>query len=370
MKRALWLTLVLAAAPLAAQAASPPRYHVTVLGDAGRAYRLNDRGQVVGETDDKAFLYDGGMRLIDSLGGSASAAYGINAAGWVTGEIRGLDHFSHAFISDGATTHLADPVGAISSIGFSINDAGLITGMASYPIPTQPNWAIVYNADGVQTAGSFAAGAASGYAINNANEVVGANYFTNWQDAARNYFTAQDYGFTQLGAVLAPARRLQWEALPVSFRDGAAFDINNSGQYVGYIRGPGGPEAVRYDDGTYTLLAGAAPFSVAYGVNDAGQAVGNADFPGRCCTSFLYDGAATYDLNDLIESGWSMLEARDINNRGQIAGQAVDPFGFERPVRLDPISMGVPEPAAWAMLLAGFGLLGSALRRRKAAVQG
>ena len=32
------------------------------------------------------------------------------------------------------------------------------------------------------------------------------------------------------------------------------------------------------------------------------------------------------------------------------------------------LSGGVPEPAAWAMMLAGFGLVGSAMRRRKTAV--
>ena len=29
---------------------------------------------------------------------------------------------------------------------------------------------------------------------------------------------------------------------------------------------------------------------------------------------------------------------------------------------------GVPEPASWAMMLGGFGLVGSAMRRRKTAV--
>jgi hypothetical protein len=33
------------------------------------------------------------------------------------------------------------------------------------------------------------------------------------------------------------------------------------------------------------------------------------------------------------------------------------------------LSSGVPEPAAWATLLAGFGIIGAALRRRSVAVR-
>jgi len=36
--------------------------------------------------------------------------------------------------------------------------------------------------------------------------------------------------------------------------------------------------------------------------------------------------------------------------------------------RIDSLTMGVPEPASWAMLIAGFGLVGAASRRRRAAV--
>jgi hypothetical protein len=38
------------------------------------------------------------------------------------------------------------------------------------------------------------------------------------------------------------------------------------------------------------------------------------------------------------------------------AGQVVNPPG------------GIPEPATWAMLIAGFGLVGAAARRRRAAL--
>jgi hypothetical protein len=36
---------------------------------------------------------------------------------------------------------------------------------------------------------------------------------------------------------------------------------------------------------------------------------------------------------------------------------------------LDNVSAAVPEPATWAMLIAGFGLVGGALRRRNTGLQ-
>jgi hypothetical protein len=36
--------------------------------------------------------------------------------------------------------------------------------------------------------------------------------------------------------------------------------------------------------------------------------------------------------------------------------------------RIDSLTLGVPEPASWAMLIAGFGLVGAASRRRRAVV--
>jgi hypothetical protein len=47
----------------------------------------------------------------------------------------------------------------------------------------------------------------------------------------------------------------------------------------------------------------------------------------------------------------------------QFGGDTV--IATEGAARVDP---GVPEPASWAMLIAGFGLTGAAMRRRRIAV--
>lgn len=90
-------------------------------------------------------------------------------------------------------------------------------------------------------------------------------------------------------------------------------------------------------------------------------------------TSFSTDGAAvpTYfgvSWNDVSYSRLSLLLGAGtyaLSVSGDCAAGCPSGFG----VRLDSASIAgaVPEPAAWAMLIAGFGLVGAAMRRRSAA---
>lgn len=56
--------------------------------------------------------------------------------------------------------------------------------------------------------------------------------------------------------------------------------------------------------------------------------------------AFLYDGAGMWDLNDLVEpSTWTLVDARGINDSGQIAAVAsgyVDGQFTQRAVLLNP----------------------------------
>jgi probable HAF family extracellular repeat protein len=73
--------------------------------------------------------------------------------------------------------------------------------------------------------------------------------------------------------------------------------------------------------------------SGAFGLNEAGQVVGTSD-TAEGSHAFIWDSVnGMRDLNDLIDPGlgWTLLEAADINNRGQIVGfgsDGTDLLGF------------------------------------------
>ncbi len=103
----------------------------------GRAYGINNVGQVVGARNGFAFLWTAaeGMINLGTLGGDLSAAYGINDTGQVVGESYTSDGRQHAFLwtaADGMVD--LNPLGSRSSIAYSINGVGQIAGYIYSPL--------------------------------------------------------------------------------------------------------------------------------------------------------------------------------------------------------------------------------------------
>lgn len=110
-------------------------------------------------------------------------------------------------------------------------------------------------------------------------------------------------------------------------------------------------------------LPGGPDYSVAYGINDAGQVVGVSS-GATGVRAFLWSGGVLQDLNCLIDaSGWTLTNARGINNLGQVVGWGFNADGAQRGFLLTPVSAAIPEPSTWAMLL-GFFSLGAVIRRQ------
>src|SRR6266571_6955539 len=83
-----------------------------------------------------------------------------------------------------------------------------------------------------------------------------------------------------------------------------------------------------WEDGSMTDL-GTPPgdfFSIAQGINDAGQVVGQSCDQSGNCRAFLWQNGVMTDLNTLIPLGSSsyLLAAEDINAQGEIVGSAFD----------------------------------------------
>jgi hypothetical protein len=97
----------------------------------------------------------------------------------------------------------------------------------------------------------------------------------------------------------------------------------------------------------------AAPGGQQFRVDFAGQTLVNSSFsPGLGYTSFVYD--------ILASAASSQLRFRTQHKPSYYLLDNV------RVEHLEPTE-AVPEPATWAMLIAGFGLVGASLRRRSAA---
>ena len=66
--------------------------------------------------------------------------------------------------------------------------------------------------------------------------------------------------------------------------------------------------------------------SIAWDINNADQVVGFSEGEGVVPHPFLYSGGVMRDLNTLIppNSGWELLEALEINDKGHIVGRGIN----------------------------------------------
>jgi hypothetical protein len=87
-------------------------------------------------------------------------------------------------------------------------------------------------------------------------------------------------------------------------------------------------------------------------------------------------GAGTYTLSMSLGGGMFSYNvdghgaSYDANGSTSIKSVILQGYntGTSYDIHWDNLQGSVPEPASWAMMLGGFGLVGGAMRRRKAAV--
>ena len=223
-----------------------------------------------------------------------------------------------------------------------INDPGVVIGGNGHAFVLANG---VYHDLGVLAGGD----SSSAYGINNSGSVAGDSSVASGN--FRGFVWTPQSGMVALGTF--------------GGLNSHATGISNVGEVVGYASLSSGYEHAFSALGTaMTDLGTLGGSSFAYGVNDSGEIVGYSwPTTGENPHAFLYLNGMMVDLNALIPSGsgWQLLEAYGINNAGQIVGEGLwngqtHAFLLDSALVQAALSItSVPEPGnAWA---AAFGLV-------------
>ena len=291
------------------------------------------------------------------------------------GQVAGLGQDGKPVIRnrDGSLLHLPGAASAVTITGF--NNQGTVVGTAmipSYSLPQPVVWRSGQAVERLPFQGL--AGFASG--INNRGDIIG--YM-----AGASGTGSGEVGFIQWGDGTAPQlfddyrpqlindrglvlgrRSGEWGTR--SWQDGVFGETPFAGDL--FIRALNNEGTMTGNGGNYHAfsLSGQAGqpdlqelwSGFGHDINDAGTVIGETELDLR---AMVWTEGRTYDLDHLWHdaqySGWSLVNAWDINNGGAILAQGVGRFGESGTFLLSP----VPEPQGAMLLLAGLMVL--AVRR-------
>jgi probable HAF family extracellular repeat protein len=327
---------------------------------------------------------------LNAMGGlEGSYALGINNNGDIVGQasFAGATSATAAIWSNGVVSNLGT-LGGNTSSASDINDYGVVVGK-SYTVANNLLQAFKWDSsNGMQALPTLSENGSGAAAINNAGQIVG---------SANN-------DLDQLRPVL-------WDSTGIhvqSALSGVALGINKSGQIVGMTRNAGADHAMLWSNGegqdlgtfggsggstakaindngqvsiltrfgtnTYNAIwsngvlqdwlpdlgSGSADVS---GMNNAGQLVGSMGMGGSSLHAILWQDGAIIDLNSLVEgTGWTLLCATDINDKGQIVGYGTNGSGYSA-FLLTPDATPTPIPATLPLFGSALAALGVFRRR-------
>ena len=279
----------------------PQKFNASNTGAAGiQAQGINDRGQIIGESPNGAYVYDPLTQVRHDLFNPARYGFplGINQNGLVTGNYQIIDTTAYLYDSN---TGIRQDIGMSQYFeAYALNNVGQVTG---YIYTSKGLHASIYSNGVIQDIGTFpGASFSEGQSINGYGDVV---------------------GYSDHGNATPPHAFL--------YHNGVMQDI-------GLLHS--------YDNDSY-----------AYGINNAGDVVGQSGF-----TGFLYHNGTMQALDSLVDPslGWRMTSATAINERGQIIG-----YGNQGAFLMTPHRSAVPAPGSLLVCGLGGGLLVLRLRRKR-----
>jgi probable HAF family extracellular repeat protein len=310
-----------ASLPLFAQAAPTPAYQPVALvpftpgQGAGVAMAINDKGTVCGfwTGSTGAFCWrDGQVTELQPLPGDDNVSVErINERGQAVGISQSTATFRRRAVVfvDGVAQEVPIPQ-ATDSGAFGINNAGDIVG--TYTGRDGLNMAFLYSHGVVHDLGTLGQTVRNSSAadINKRKQIVGNSFIDT--PTENGGFETRAFLY-QHGAMTALPTRTGYSSI--------AARVNERGDVVGRIEsidGSGDYRAALWEKGQLKVLLEQP--SDARGINNRGQVVG-AVLTGS--GGFFYaPGQGVRSLNDLIDTstGWNIVYAQAINERGQIVG--------------------------------------------------
>jgi probable HAF family extracellular repeat protein len=330
------LPLLIAALGIASLAsvapAAPPMVEITDLGTLGGdysfAYAINDNDQIVGRSwmpsgPSHSFLYTNGQMIdlypFNSQDIGTAGPTGINNLGQiVSGEMMGGVYYPALYDHQTEALTILGSLGGVTSYGFNgvalaINNFGQVAGY-SYINDTRPH-AFVYDNGAMHDIdclpGDTNFCVSYAFDINDQGQVVGSSS----------------------GHAFVYSHGRMSDISPLGSQQSYAYAINTHGQVVGYYYKSNGVVRAFLYNGENVADIGPEenPETVACDINDHGQVVGSTyilrDNVCRYCDhyeirAFLYENGTYTDLTDILppNSGWHLIEACGINNKGNIVG--------------------------------------------------
>jgi probable HAF family extracellular repeat protein len=308
----------------------------TLGGPSSLGLAINAAGNVTGASFLTADPHSGGLHAFRYVLGkmvdvgalqpaNLSEGHGINGGGLVAGSSYVEGFVPHAFLAT-ATLSLIDlgTLGGEYSDAWDINDKGRVTGDAS--TKSEDVHAFVWTSSGgMRDIGTLGGSFSQGRSINASGQVAGESRIGSG-DTVRAFRYTEGAGMINLGALPGGS-------------NSHAYGINDDGQVVGesdirpVFKSRTQLESISFEGPHAFLWASGAGMkdlgdlgggaSQAFAISNNAMVVGTSTLVNGTDRAFLWTQVrGMIDLNTLLppDSGWVLIAAWGVNDKGQIAG--------------------------------------------------